>query len=509
MTTSKLSSLIGMRSISKVIMAVVGIGDTVVVVVESSSVVKLSFVTIISPNQSAFVPGRSITDNILLTQERMHNYHLDRGSPRCAFKVDIQKAYDTMDWDFLRMILHGFGFHDKMVSWIMECVTTSSYSICVNGSLYGYFKGKRGLCQGDPPSPYLFTLVMEILTLMLQRKVKDTDSFSYHRYCSKMEIINLCFVDDLFLFAYGDVDSASLIKEALDEFKNASGLVPSLPKSTAYFCNVLNHVKLLILQALPFEEGKLPVKYLDVPLVSSRLMIRDCNELIDKVQIRIQDSKNKALSIAGRLQLIKSVLGSMHIYWASVFILPTHILLNIEQLLRQFLWCHRSSGKGKSKVTWESVCVPKDEGGLGIRSHECFNAAIMASHIWKIISLKESLWVKWIHKYKLKGRNFWDFPLREPIGCLVSHRDMVRVGLTPNSKVHDVIIDGTWLWPHDLIAKFLVLNNYNVPINYKDVDRLVWRDSHGNVKKIRYPKFGMISEFMIQRKPKTQDLMSA
>nr|GEZ61706.1 hypothetical protein [Tanacetum cinerariifolium] len=67
----------------------------------------------------------------------------------------------------------------------------------------------------------------------------------------------------------------------------------------------------------------------------------------------------------------------------------------------------------------------------------------------------------------------------EPIGCLVSHRDMARSGLTPNSKVHDVIIEGTWLWSHDLIAKFPVLNYYNVPINDKEVDRLVWRDSHG------------------------------
>ncbi|GJR25236.1 hypothetical protein Tco_1101468 [Tanacetum coccineum] len=230
----------------------------------------------------------------------MHIYHLDRGTPRCAFKVDIQKAYDTVEWDFLRVILHGFGFHDRMISWIMECVTTTSYSICINGSLHGYFQGKRGLRQGDPLSPYLFTLVMEVLTL-LQRKVQESDLFTYHRYCSKLELINLCFADDLFLFAYGDVQSASIIKEWLDEFKEASGLIPSLPKSTAYFCNVLNHIKLSILQILPFEEGKLPVKYLGVPLVSSRLMIRDCNELIDRVQIRIQDWKNKSLSIAGRL----------------------------------------------------------------------------------------------------------------------------------------------------------------------------------------------------------------
>ncbi|GKE09799.1 hypothetical protein Tco_1413350, partial [Tanacetum coccineum] len=121
-----------------------------------------------------------------------------------------------------------------------------------------------------------------------------------------------------------------IIKEVLDEFKVASGLVPSLPKSTAFFCNVLNHIKLSILQVLPFEEGKLPVKYLGVLLVFSRLRIRDSNKLVDRVQLRIQDWKNKSLSIAGRLQLIQSVLGSMHIYWASVFMLPTNVLHNIE-----------------------------------------------------------------------------------------------------------------------------------------------------------------------------------
>ncbi|GJU61634.1 putative RNA-directed DNA polymerase, eukaryota, reverse transcriptase zinc-binding domain protein [Tanacetum coccineum] len=72
--------------------------------------IKESLKVLVSPNQSAFVPGRSIADNILLTQELMHNYHLDRGPPRCVFKVDIQKAYDTVDWGFFKNILAGFGF---------------------------------------------------------------------------------------------------------------------------------------------------------------------------------------------------------------------------------------------------------------------------------------------------------------------------------------------------------------------------------------------------------------
>ncbi|GJX75386.1 hypothetical protein Tco_0313981 [Tanacetum coccineum] len=374
--------------------------------------IKESLKRLISPNQSAFVPGRSISDNILLTQEIMHNYHLDRGVPRCAFKVDIQKAYDTVDWDFLRKVLIGFGFHDRMVSWIMECVSTTSFSININGSLHGYFKGRRGLRQGDPLSPYIFTLVMEVLTLMLHRRVRESSNFTYHRYCSKLDLINLCFADDLFLFAHGDVNSAMVIKEALDEFKDASGLIPSMPKSTDYFCNVLNHTKLSILHFLPFEEGRIPVKYLGVPLVSSRLIFRDYKDLIEKVQNRINDWKNNSLSIAGRLQLIQSVMGSMHVFWASVFMLPSCVLLDIEQLMRGFLWCQGSMRNGNSKVAWEVVCLPKDEGGLGIRRLEQFNKALMVSHIWKLLSLKESLCVKWIHVYKLKARSFWDIPYR-------------------------------------------------------------------------------------------------
>ncbi|GJZ00424.1 putative reverse transcriptase domain, reverse transcriptase zinc-binding domain protein [Tanacetum coccineum] len=115
-------------------------------------------------------------------------------------------------------VLLGFGFHVRLVGWIMECVTTTSFSISINGSLHGYFKGKRGLCQGDPLSPYLFTLMMEILTLMISRRVQATDLFTYHRYCSKLELVNLCFADDLYLFAYGDTNSARVIMDALDEF---------------------------------------------------------------------------------------------------------------------------------------------------------------------------------------------------------------------------------------------------------------------------------------------------
>ncbi|GJW69628.1 aspartic peptidase, partial [Tanacetum coccineum] len=93
---------------------------------------------VVSENQSVFVPGRRISDNILITQELMHHYHWDRGPPMCAFKVDIQKAYDTVDWRFLEIILVHFGFHPTMIKWFMVCVMSASFSLSINGDIYSF-----------------------------------------------------------------------------------------------------------------------------------------------------------------------------------------------------------------------------------------------------------------------------------------------------------------------------------------------------------------------------------
>ncbi|XP_022007560.1 uncharacterized protein LOC110906790 [Helianthus annuus] len=487
--------------------------------------IKGSLDGLVSINQSAFVPGRKITDNILLTQELMHNYHIDRGPSRCALKIDIHKAYDTVNWSFLEAVLLGFGFHSTMVRWIKNCVSTVSYSPSINGELHGYFCGKRGLRQGDPLSPYLFTLVMEVLSLLLQRASKVDSGFRFHAHCAKQKIINVSFADDLFIFAHADCVSVKLIRDALQKFTRISGLVPSAPKSPIFFCNVQPYVKDQILGLMPFQEGSLPVRYLGVPLISSRLAYSDCKILVERVQRRIDNWLSKSLSFAGRLQLINSVIAAMYSYWASVFMLPVRIVKDLEKCMRRFLWNGGVQGSSRSKVAWKDVCLPKIEGGLGIRSVVDVNKALISSHAWSIINNRRSLWVSWIHTYKLKGISFWEvkcssnpswgwrkiLALRNqirpyvwktiqsgqqtnawsdnwcscsPIRDFISPRRIHNAGFNLNTTVADLIdSNGQWKWPVAWYDLFPVLLNISAPTLVEDVaDRSRWKDYEGKLQ---------------------------
>ncbi|XP_071714436.1 uncharacterized protein [Rutidosis leptorrhynchoides] len=476
---------------------------------------------IVDENQSAFIPGRQISDNILLSQELMRNYHKKVGPPKCAFKIDVQKAYDSVEWPFLRSCLLYFGFHPMMVWWIMNCVTSTSFTINVNGDHVGYFKGKRGLRQGDPMSPYLFTLVMKVLTLMIRRRVEDDDEFKYHWRCEDVKLTHLCFADDLLMFCHGDKHSASILKNALFEFSGVSGLVASMEKSSSYFSNVRPSIKAKIAKVLPFSEGSLPVRYLGVPLLATRLYRKDCVVLIDKVKKRIFDWKNKSLSFAGRLQLINSVLCSLQVYWASMFILPKSVNADIERLLRNFLWSQGEFKRGKAKVNWNEVCRPKVKGGLGIKNLHTWNIALMSKHAWNIVSDKNSIWAKWVKKVKLKKRNFWDFKAavdscwswkkimqnREliakfivkrigngshtsawfdnwhPVGPLckfIGYRDLYEAGFKKNEMVADIVVNGDWKVPDLWKIKFKEIFDFPTPVLIADrVDMCLWKSRSG------------------------------
>jgi len=216
---------------------------------------------VISLNQGAFIPKRSIAENILLAQELVCDYHKDKGKPQCTLKVDLMKAYDSVSWEFVLHCLSCFGAPSQFVKWIKACICSPSYSIALNGTLVGYFHGKKGLRQGDPISPYLFVLAMEVLSRLLADIPQAHPSFGFHPRCQPLLINHLCFADDLLIFAAADLNSLSIIKSVLEEFEDISGLKANPAKSSLFCAGVNNEDKKELLELMHMNEGNFPFRY--------------------------------------------------------------------------------------------------------------------------------------------------------------------------------------------------------------------------------------------------------
>lgn len=242
---------------------------------------------IVGESQSAFVKGRVIFDNIILSHEIVKGYNRKNISPRCMLKIDLQKAYDSVEWPFIEHLMLALGFPNQFVKWIMVCLNTVSYSFNINGELTKPFKARKGLRQGDPLSPYLFVLCMEYLDRCL-KGLRDRPQFSFHLRCKKLNLTHVCFADDLLLFARGDVHSVRELYTAFQIFSNSSGLRANVNKSSIYFGGVRPEVQEEILEEFQFTKGFLPFKYLGVPLSTKKLTILQCQPLILNILHKIE-----------------------------------------------------------------------------------------------------------------------------------------------------------------------------------------------------------------------------
>ncbi|XP_020242621.1 uncharacterized protein LOC109820840 [Asparagus officinalis] len=357
---------------------------------------------LINEAQSAFVKGRLISSNFLLAHELIKQYSRKNNSPRAILNMDLRKAFDTISWEFIRAMLMGLGFPNTMTEWIMECISSSKFSLALNGGLHGYFQGARGLRQGDPLSPYLFVIGMEYLSRKLSSLNTDK-CFRFHPKCSKLKITHLVFADDLLLFSRADMISVLKITACFKEFSLVSGLEENLAKCSVYFSGVDDNIKNQICDFLGFKEGVLPMKYLGLPLSAKGLSYVDCSSLIGKIQDQFQFwQKNRKLSYAGKLEMIKSVILGIQTFWMSNYILPIRVLEKIDSLCSQFLWNSKMH-----LISWNTICQGKKQGGLGIFSAKEWNLATAAKLLWMLHLKKDLLWIKWIHENYLQNQDIW------------------------------------------------------------------------------------------------------
>ncbi|KAK7275607.1 hypothetical protein RIF29_16726 [Crotalaria pallida] len=362
---------------------------------------------LICDNQAAFVSGRSIVHNILICQELMRFYGRKNSSPRCFMKVDIKKAYDMISWDFIHSMLQALKFPAKFIIWVMECITSVSFSLVINGQRVGNFKSSRGIRQGDPISPLIFVIAMDMLT----RKLKLASSlprFRFHPLCKDVGLINLAFADDLMLFCKGNVDSVTILKDTFNHFSSSSGLYANPQKSQVFMAGISEDLMQQIQNVTGFSRGSFPFKYLGLPLSARKWSSNTCQVLVEKITKRLASWHTRNLSYQGRMQLINSVLMSLHIYWATVFIIPKSVIKQIERKCRDFLWGLNSVGRPRAAIAWDQLCLGKKYGGLGFQNIQKWNLTAVGKQVWELAMKKDHLWVRWISSVYLKHADFWE-----------------------------------------------------------------------------------------------------
>ncbi|XP_074305603.1 uncharacterized protein LOC141640821 [Silene latifolia] len=361
--------------------------------------------------QNAFVPGRNIGDNILITNEILHKISSSRSGRmgRMAFKADMSKAYDRLDWNFIRGTLLLMGFPPNFIQLIMKCITTVSYEILVNGVPSRRIHPSCGLRQGDPLSPYIFVMCTEILSLNILRMEKEGIIRGIKISRNSIPISHMLFADDSMFFIEGNSKSCESLDKVIKEYCHASGQVINDNKSSM----MLSSSSSLSFAQKCLKTFNIPCgtnlgSYLGIPtdvgLSGGNKSKREIFEfIIDKVRKRLSSWNCILLSPAGRLALISSVLSSLSVYFLSVFKIPVSVTKRLDAILSHFWW---AGHKKSPSISWCSrlfLSQPKRNGGLGIRRMKEFNQALLAKIGWRMITHPDSILCKSIGaKYGLK-----------------------------------------------------------------------------------------------------------
>ena len=352
---------------------------------------------IIHPAQSAFIPNRTIHDNILIAHEIVNKFkHFTGKKGFVALKLDMEKAYDRIEWDFLLGCLKSLGFHDTWTKWIKECISTVSYSILINNESHGFFKPSRGLRQGDPLSPYLFTICMDVLAKRLFTiSLSPKTGLGIKIAPNAVRIPCLLFADDSLLFCKASSQACRTLKEVLDVFCMQSGQLVNFQKSRILFSNnTRNQDKQVVGGFFNIPHSSSFGHYLGCPLFQGRPNPDVFQSLLLKAGAKLDNWKAKCFSKAGRTVLIQSNLESLPTHIMQCYKIPCRVTDKLDSIHREFFWKNSRSDKGLPLIAWDKICRPKMLGGLGLRKSAAVNTAFLAKLAWKFLTQPDNLWVQ-------------------------------------------------------------------------------------------------------------------
>lgn len=192
--------------------------------------------TLISKEQGGFVEGSQILDGVVVAMEAIHS--MANSKEKVMFiKLDMVKAYDRVNWEFLQKIPLAFGFGEEWVNWVLSCVTSTSFSILINGEPLELFSASQGLRQGDPLSPYLFIIMVEGLGILITSQVRQGLIQGWSWSDSLSPYSHFQFVDNTGLMGWARVNEAVNFRKALYIYLKVSGQKINEDKYFIYFFN--------------------------------------------------------------------------------------------------------------------------------------------------------------------------------------------------------------------------------------------------------------------------------
>jgi len=298
---------------------------------------KRVLLSIINEAQSAFIEGRHLLQSVLIANEVIDK--AKRSTKSCLiFKVDYEKAYDSVSWDFLLYMLKRLGFDSKWIRWMEGCLKSASISVLVNGSPTAEFIPQRGLRQGDPLAPFLFNVVVEALNGLMRTAVGANLYKGFTVGCNDVSISILQYVDDIIFFGEATMDNVKAIKAILRTFELVSALKINFAKSSFGAFGMSDQWKQVAANYLNCSQLALPFVYRGIPIGANPRRARVWEPTIQKCERRLARWKQRYISFGGRVALIQSVLTSIPIYYFSFFRVPQTVINKLIQIQRRFLW---------------------------------------------------------------------------------------------------------------------------------------------------------------------------
>lgn len=343
-------------------------------------------------------------DNAILGFECIHELRRrNRGRAKwAALKLDMSKAYDRVEWSFLREIMIRLGFAQQWVDLILRCVSSISFTFNLNGEKVGQVIPSRGLRQGDPLSPYLFLLCAEGLSSLLRGAEQRSQITGFRIGRSSPSMSHLFFADDNLLFFRANGSEASVIRGLLIQYERASGQTINYEKSVVAFSpNTGEEAQQYISQVLSVPRCPCHQQYLGLPSFMPHNRSGTLKFIKDRIWRQIQGWRGKFFSLAGKEVLLKSIVQAIPYYTMNCFRLPRCLIKEIHRTMAKFWWNGSEETRRIHWVSWDSLCQPKCMGGLGFRNMELFNQALFAKQYWRVLQDPSSLLCS-----VLKGRYF-------------------------------------------------------------------------------------------------------